>query len=234
MGRVGEGQAPLPACQPVPLRPAPRIDAARRSTNPPACPPAGQRLQPDCGVALEFGTHSAHGSGSATYVHAAAAAAGGGSSFDVQQRFQIVRGLALEVRLWLRRPRRCALVCVWAAGWEDWRLGRRSAARFLADCSRTVLHTTALHRTALHCRCAAMCACPRPRPATRRARRRGSSSWCWGRARCMCTSPKSMPWCMCDHPPPRHSMPALIGGRPSAYVLGKTPSSRTRIVFHIT
>ena len=83
------------------------------------CPtlPAGQRLQPDCGVALEFGTHSSSGSASATYVHAAAAGGDGGSSFDVQQRFQIVRGLALEVRRRRRRRRWCAgRLCVCGGG----------------------------------------------------------------------------------------------------------------------
>lgn len=59
-----------------------------------SCRLEGQKLRPDFGLTVEFGTHSdARGSGSAIYV----ADAAGSSSFDVQQRFKVARGLALEV-----------------------------------------------------------------------------------------------------------------------------------------
>lgn len=69
---------------------------------PPRCPccPArltDKRLVPDAGITVEFGTQhsSGGGTGSAVYV----SDAHGASSFDVQQRFKVAKGLALEVSL---------------------------------------------------------------------------------------------------------------------------------------
>jgi hypothetical protein len=52
---------------------------------------------PDAGITVEFGTQhsSGGGTGSAVYV----SDAHGASSFDVQQRFKVAKGLALEVSL---------------------------------------------------------------------------------------------------------------------------------------
>ncbi|EFN56880.1 expressed protein [Chlorella variabilis] len=59
-----------------------------------SCRLEGQRLRPDAGLTVEFGTHSGpRGDGGAVYV----ADAGGGGSFDVHHRFKVARGLALEV-----------------------------------------------------------------------------------------------------------------------------------------
>jgi hypothetical protein len=57
-----------------------------------SCRLQDRRLQPDARVTVEFGTHSSpRGDGQAVYVSNAS-----GSSFDVQQRFKVAKGLALE------------------------------------------------------------------------------------------------------------------------------------------
>ncbi|KAI7835668.1 hypothetical protein COHA_010407 [Chlorella ohadii] len=58
-----------------------------------SCRLEDQKLKPDLRVTVEFGTHSSRGDASAVYV----AGAGGASSFDLQQRFKVAKGLALEV-----------------------------------------------------------------------------------------------------------------------------------------
>lgn len=70
----------------------------RRAHTPAARPPtlrsSGQKLRPDFALSFEFGTHSsARGDGSAVFV----AGGHGGGSFDVQQRFKVAKGMALEV-----------------------------------------------------------------------------------------------------------------------------------------
>lgn len=62
---------------------------------PPRRPPEDRRLKPDFRLTVEFGSHSSARDASARWV----AGAGGASSFDVQQRFKVARGLSLEVRL---------------------------------------------------------------------------------------------------------------------------------------
>ena len=70
--------------------------------------PADQRLKPDLKLSVEFGTHnSSSDSGSAVFVGGA-----GGGSFDVQQRFKIAKGLALEVSRQGGWTRMCARVGV--------------------------------------------------------------------------------------------------------------------------
>lgn len=59
-----------------------------------SCRLEGQKLRPDLALSFEFGTHSsARGDGSAVFV----GGGHGGGSFDVQQRFKVARGMALEV-----------------------------------------------------------------------------------------------------------------------------------------
>lgn len=65
---------------------------------------AGQKLRPDFALSFEFGTHSsARGDGSAVFV----GGGHGGGSFDVQQRFKVAKGMALEVG-WVLHGMLCA------------------------------------------------------------------------------------------------------------------------------
>lgn len=76
-------QAPNPASHPLASIPS-------RHQQPPR---ADRAVRPDFRFTVEFGTHSPRGDGSAVYV----AGPDGGSSFDLQQRFTVAKGLALEV-----------------------------------------------------------------------------------------------------------------------------------------
>ncbi|KAL4854252.1 putative oxidoreductase YhdF [Chlorella vulgaris] len=61
-----------------------------------SCRLQDKRLVPDAGITVEFGTqHSSGGGGTGSAVYVSDAH--GGSSFDVQQRFKVAKGLALEV-----------------------------------------------------------------------------------------------------------------------------------------
>lgn len=73
-----------------------RRQAVRRPLYLPTLTPPTEdlRLKPDVRLTVEFGSHSSVRDGSARWV----AGAGGASSFDVQQRFKVARGLSLEVR----------------------------------------------------------------------------------------------------------------------------------------
>ncbi len=100
--------------------------------------PAGQKLRPDFGLHLEFGTHSPHGDGDAVAVHTP----GGGSSFDVRQRFKVARGLALEVRGVGRNNAGLGHAAVgWLAGmcWYVMLAGNVAAAACTSFCSLPTL-----------------------------------------------------------------------------------------------
>lgn len=167
-----------------------------------ASPTADQRLRPDMRFTVEFGTHSGGsgrlGEGGAMY---AVAGPGGGSSFDLQQRIKVAKGLALEVR--------------WGERGGDPRPGGRQSGNQLWQALRPARpHRPRTVGSALRCstlaphpllpasapsppprpraprRSAATCGCRR----RRRATARGRGSWCWGRALSTCMWPRSMPW----------------------------------------